>query len=114
MRIAKNVIAGCLLLPGCLFLSSFFSLPSNKPAPVTHTIQIAQMKFLPSELKVKKGDKVVFVNKDMVVHNVTDQSGKVRLSPDIAAGKSWTMVVSNQVNYYCSFHPVMKGKILIK
>ncbi|WP_262493996.1 plastocyanin/azurin family copper-binding protein [Flavihumibacter solisilvae] len=58
------------------------------------------MKFIPAELEVKKGDKVVFVNHDLVNHNVIDASG----------GKWSSSVLAPD----CSFHPVMKGKIVIR
>ena len=112
MSFSRNMLAGSLLFLSCLSGSS--AIPATQPAPKIYTIQIAQMKFQPAELKVKKGDKIIFINKDMVVHNLTEQIGKVRISPDIATGKSWSMVVTKEVNYFCSYHPVMKGKILIK
>jgi plastocyanin len=41
--------------------------------PVMHSVEIAQMKFYPVELKVRTGDKVVFVNHDLVTHDVTEE-----------------------------------------
>ncbi|MEJ8756160.1 plastocyanin/azurin family copper-binding protein [Pontibacter sp. H259] len=82
--------------------------------PVTHTVEIRQMQFTPAELTVNKGDKVVFVNKDIVTHDVTEASGKLWQSPALTSGKSWSMVITRSQAYYCSYHPVMKGKILIR
>ena len=88
------------------------SVPQKKP--VTHTVEIVHMKFNPAELTVKRGDKIVFVNHDMVKHNVTEASGKPWKSPDLETGKSWSMVATKSAGYYCSIHPTMKGKIILK
>ncbi|MBK0402645.1 cupredoxin domain-containing protein [Adhaeribacter sp. BT258] len=103
-----------LLLAASLhfYSSSVISGPEKKP--VTHTVEIVQMKFKPAQITVKSGDKIVFVNRDMVVHNVTEASAKSWKSPDLATGKSWSMVATKSASYYCTFHPVMKGKITLK
>ena len=44
----------------------------EEPKPTMHSVEITQMKFFPAELKVKKGDKIVFVNHDLVTHDVTE------------------------------------------
>ncbi len=82
--------------------------------PETHTIEMAQMKFNPAELKVKKGDKIIFVNHDIVAHDVTETSTKAWNSSSMADGQSWTLVATETVDYYCSIHPVMKGKIVVE
>lgn len=97
------------------FFIWLFALPfSDTTKPVTHTVEISQMQFKPAELTVSKGDKVVFVNKDIVTHDVTEATGKSWQSPALTTGKSWSIVVTQNQAYYCSYHPVMKGKIIVK
>jgi len=84
------------------------------PQPEVHTVEIKQMQFSPATLEAKAGDTIVFVNKDLVPHNATEQSGKSWKSPPLASGDSWRMVISQSAGYYCSFHPTMKGKIEVK
>ncbi|HEY1025588.1 MAG TPA: plastocyanin/azurin family copper-binding protein [Sphingobacteriaceae bacterium] len=81
--------------------------------PKVHTVEIKGMKFLPAEVRVKKGDIVLWINKDMVVHNVTEEKSRAWTSQAIPAGKSWKMVVKQSDAYFCTLHPVMKGKIRI-
>jgi plastocyanin len=114
MSIFRKQSAIVLFLLSCLLGLTALSFSANKKAPATHTIQIVHMQFQPATLTVKKGDKVIFINNDMVVHNVTEQSGKLWRSPDLASGKSWSLVVSKNASYFCSFHPVMKGTIVVK
>jgi plastocyanin len=83
----------------------------NKPR--SYTIQIKQMQFQPAELTVHEGDTVVFVNYDMVAHDVTEETHKAWASGPMQTGATWKMVATDDANYYCSIHAVMKGKILL-
>jgi plastocyanin len=114
MSFIKATFRSGLYLPLSFFL--LLGLQSNTvpTSPTTHTVEIRQMKFQPVELLVKKGDKVVFINKDMMTHDVREASGKAWRSPVLTPGSSWSMVASQKATYFCSFHPVMKGKILVK
>lgn len=77
-----------------------------------HTVEIKQMKFQPEVLNVHMGDKVVWVNKDIVEHDVTELKGKTWTSSKMAAGASWSMIVTKSELYYCNLHVVMRGKIV--
>lgn len=81
--------------------------------PVVHIVEIVQMKFVPDVLNVHKGDTVVWVNNDMVMHDVTEQHDKRWTSAPISSRKTWRMVVTQSEDYYCSLHVVMKGKIVV-
>ena len=109
----RIVLYGSMLLGIVLFLCSC-STPYQKPASKTYTVEIKQMQFQPSELAVQSGDTVVFINKDMVVHDVTELANKTWTSAPLSPGQSYSMVVVKSSDYYCSIHPVMKGKLLVK
>src|SRR4051812_8486035 len=81
--------------------------------PRSYTIQIKQMQFQPSELTVHQGDTVIFINNDMVAHDVTEETHKAWASGPMQTGNTWRMVPLDDANYYCSIHVVMKGKILL-
>ena len=78
------------------------------------TITIHQMQFDPAEINVKAGDTVVWKNDDIVTHNVTEENAKEWSSPALTRGQTWKMVVNKSATYYCSFHPIMKGKLILK
>lgn len=78
------------------------------------TIEIIQMEFRPAVLNVQKGDTVVFVNKDIVAHDATEISNKSWTSGTMPVGAIWKFVPTADVDYYCSIHEVMKGKIIVK
>ncbi|MBF8456909.1 cupredoxin domain-containing protein [Kaistella sp. G5-32] len=77
-----------------------------------HLVTIENMKFNPASITVKKGEKVTFVNKDIVAHNATEIN-KLWASPLLQNGQSWTFTPDKTSDYYCSVHLVMKGKIIV-
>lgn len=79
----------------------------------TDTVIIEQMKFTPDTITVNKGDTVLFINKDIVAHDVTEID-KAWTSGPLQMGDSWKLVPKKDVDYYCSIHLVMKGKVLVK
>jgi plastocyanin len=99
----------------CLtFLMFSCSAPKEKPIPKSHTVEIRAMQFQPAKLLIQKGDTVVFINLDILVHNVTEEKKKAWNSQSLATGDSYKMVPAESTDYYCSLHPVMKGKILVE
>ena len=96
----------------CLFLIGGGGLAcTEKKAPKVYTVDIKQMQFQPATLTVQRGDTVVWINHDMVPHDVTEEKSKAWASGLLPPGKSWSMPVTKSTDYYCSIHVVMKGKI---
>ncbi|HEY4109119.1 cupredoxin domain-containing protein [Puia sp.] len=87
--------------------------PPKAPEPAVYTVEIKDMKFVPDSLVVKKGDEVIFVNRDMVAHCVTEV-GKTWTSSAIPGGEDWMLVATRSATYYCAIHMVMKGKIIVQ
>jgi plastocyanin len=85
----------------------------TKNIPKVHVVEIKDMKFIPEVLEVRKGDQVLWINRDMVIHNVTNKNGGWA-SPSIPPEKSWKKTVQTTTAYYCSLHPVMTGKVVAK
>jgi plastocyanin len=88
--------------------------PEEKPAPSLYVVQIEQMKFLPADISVNVGDTIMWVNNDMVAHDITEEKTKAWTSSLLQPGKSWKLVVTTGADYYCSIHQVMKGSFEIK
>ena len=97
-----------------LWLIASCSEHSMKYKPQHHTVLIRQMQFIPSSLKVQKGDTVEFINEDMVAHDITEASHQAWSSSVLPSGNSWKLVVAGDANYYCRIHPVMKGSLVIR
>lgn len=77
----------------------------------SHIVEIKQFKFIPATIKAKRGDTITFINKDFMPHDVTETTTKQWSSSILNAGDSWSMVVKEDADYFCSLHIVMKGKI---
>lgn len=82
--------------------------------PATHTIVMQATSYAPGALTVKRGDTVVWVNKDPFPHTVTS-AGNFD-SKSIAAGASWKYKASKAGDfaYTCTFHPNMKGTLKVE
>jgi plastocyanin len=80
-----------------------------------HTVVIENMQYNPPELRVHRGERIVWVNKDLFPHTVTAASHAFD-SGSIAAGASWTYVAGKggEYAYGCSFHPTMKGLLKVQ
>ena len=97
-----------------VFLLKSRDIEAEKIIPRAHTVEIKQMKFQPAELIVQKGDTVVWINNDIVAHDVTEEPGKAWTSSVMPVGESWRLVVTQSADYYCSIHVVMKGKLIVQ
>lgn len=86
--------------------------------PRTHTVEIRGMEFHPAVLTVAVGDTVVWINRDMVPHTATATgAGTTKWDTgQLGQGKTGRYVVSRRgaINYVCSFHPTMHGKLIIR
>lgn len=105
------VLGSCI----CLLLVAFVvsSCASAQADPKTYTVEIKGMKFVPESITVNKGDTIIWINKDIVPHDVTEETSKAWTSSVIPAGESWKMAVEDAADYFCSIHVVMKGKIVL-
>lgn len=99
-------------LVALLFLISCNSKGNQTVASHLDTVIIKQMQFNPAELKVNKGDTIVFINRDYVQHDVSNKN-KEFYSDTLNVGSSWKMVAEKNADYFCSIHPTMTGKIIL-
>ena len=82
-------------------------------APVIVHVAMKNMKFEPATIEVKSGDTVEWTNQDMTPHTAT--SAKFD-SASIDSDKSWrhTFTEAGDFPYGCTFHPEMKGDVIVK
>jgi len=99
---------------GVFCISAIVTAGTAIAAPVTQTVVIEGVKYEPETLTVKRGETVVWVNKDPFPHTVTAKGAFD--SHDIAAGKSWkyTARKAGEYAYICTLHPNMKGTLRIE
>jgi plastocyanin len=81
----------------------------------TRTIKIAQFAFDPAELRVARGDTVVWENADILPH-ATSADSAAWASGELAPRSHFRLVVSDtgRFPYHCSAHPTMRGVLIVK
>lgn len=82
-------------------------------AQTVHIIEIHKMKFTAKFLKVKLGDQVTWINKDVVPHTAT-ASDKSWDSGHLKKGESYTLTITNQteLDYFCLYHRQMTASLV--
>jgi plastocyanin len=85
----------------------------NGWVPKTDTVVIENMQFNPTQLNIREGDTVIWINKGIVAHNVTEDTAKTWTSGDINVGATWKTVPEKGFHYLCTVHPTMKGSVTI-
>lgn len=91
---------------------------ADASAQRTYTVSIENLQFEPKALTVKRGDRVVWVNKDLVPHTASAvKSARSGFdSHSIAPDASWTYTASTpgRYAYVCTFHPTMKATLVVE
>lgn len=85
--------------------------PARAHAGTVH-VTIDRLTFTPAEVTVRAGETIEWVNEDPIAHTATVEGGwEVMIPP----GESAVRVVEagDTVDYYCRFHPNMKGRIVV-
>ncbi|PMS29420.1 copper-binding protein [Paraburkholderia rhynchosiae] len=84
-------------------------------APQTYVVAVEDMRFSPATLKVKRGDRIVWINKDLFPHTVSADNHAFD-SGSIAADASWSYVAgkAGTYPYGCRFHPTMHGSVTVR
>ncbi|WP_127522383.1 cupredoxin family copper-binding protein [Mesorhizobium sp. Z1-4] len=84
----------------------------SKEGAAHHTVTIERFKFVPAAIEAKPGDTVTWTNADIAPHTATAadaswDTGTIRKGE----AKSITVSAGMAPDYFCRFHPAMKGTI---
>jgi plastocyanin len=90
--------------------------PAGSVAPAAAKVTIRLLKYSPDTTQISRGETVEWTNNDLTPHTVTSQGGGDMNSGSIDAGASWrhTFAQPGTFSYFCTFHPEMKGEIIVK
>ena|ERR1035438_268782 len=103
------------MLPGrhlFLFITLISGISAVPARAETIQVTIDKLVYSPAEIKAKVDDTIEWINKDIVAHTATARGD---WDVTIAANSSASLVLkkAGTVDYYCRFHPNMKGRIAI-
>ena len=98
-----------------LLMSTVLALPlgAGTAKAQTHKVTIARMAFLPADIEAQVGDTIEWNNADAFAHTATVRGSWEVMLPVKKSG-SVTLEKAGTVEYYCRFHPNMKGRITVK
>jgi len=84
-------------------------------APARAAIAIENYAFQPDPITLAVGTTVVWTNRDEVAHNVVSRD-RLFISPDLEANQrfEFTFKKTGTFDYFCSIHPQMTGRIVVK
>ncbi len=79
-------------------------------------VMIDNFSFTPQELTVSAGTKVIWINHDEVPHTVTSTDKRFTSSGTLDTDQQFSFTFSEKgiYNYYCTVHPHMTGKVIVK
>lgn len=102
------------LTPGVSPIPTSTVFPTPAPRPVTHNITIQNFAFNPASISIKKGDTIVWTNKDQAGHTVTGDNGGPS-STTIGANETYdyTFNSAGTFTYHCAIHPSMTGTVSV-
>lgn len=113
-RTALLLLVGALAFLGLRAATGTAEAGAGSMAKATVTIE--RFAYDPLPLRVEPGTRIVFDNEDgSITHTATAKNGSFDTG-DIEVGKTKSIVLRKPgvYKYYCTIHPFMHGKIVIK
>lgn len=98
------------LFPGAALAALAVSLTASPAFAATIEVTIDKLVFSPASVQAKVGDTIEWTNKDVIAHTATVKGGWDVMIPPKSKGKV-TLKAAGAVDYFCRFHPNMKGHI---
>ena len=89
----------------------------SAPVKATRTeATIDNFSFSPNTLTLSVGARVTWINHDNVPHVVSSADNQFKKSTVLKTGQSFshTFATAETYSYFCSIHPRMTGKIIVK
>jgi plastocyanin len=106
MRRARWRIGTCLAV-------AFFLAAARANAGEVVQIKIDQLTFAPAQLSAHVGDTVEWSNADFVAHTATESHGAFDVIIPAGATRRLLLKETGTFDYYCRFHPTMKGQLRV-
>lgn len=78
----------------------------------TIQVMVDKLVFVPAEVNAKVGDTIEWVNRDILAHTATVKGGSEVMIP-VKKTARLTLQKAEAIDYYCRFHPNMKGRITV-
>ena len=105
----------CAVLAGGALLSAVAMGAQAKAAPPPVVVHIGNFTFQQPTITVKPGTTVIWQNDDDIPHTVVATKGAFKSKVlDTGDRVTFTFAKAGQFDYFCSLHPHMTGKVVVK
>ena len=106
--------AAAVLMTAGLALTPYAG-PARAQAPAAASVKISNLTFTPQTITVAAGTTVTWTNDDDLPHTVVAIDKSFRSKPlDTGDQFSFTFAKPGQYAFFCSIHPMMTGKVVVK
>ena len=102
-----------MFLGRLVVLALTFGLAAVPAHADTIQIVIENLTFTPLEVSAKVGDTIEWVNKDVFAHTATARNADFDINQPPKKTVNSVLSKAGTVEYYCRFHPNMKGVLKI-
>jgi len=105
-----------VVMAAALVALAFPLLSASRADAATVTIEISDFAFQPATITVRVGDTVTWTNLDSAAHTATDTGSGALFDGEMATGESfsYTFTAVGTFHYICTFHPEMKGTVIVE
>lgn len=77
-------------------------------------VTMDRVAYLPATVTAHVGDTIEWTNKDFVVHTATARDKSFDLPIKVGGKARLVLKKAGTIDYYCRFHPTMKGEIKVE
>jgi len=115
-----GIVVVLLVIAGVLIFNSQKISPTSEELkdsnPGVYLVLIKNFEFSPSELTIKVGETVRWINQDSIKHTVTSDLGSELDSDLLGNGASYSHTFNSpgEFPYHCILHPSMIGKVIVQ
>jgi len=113
--IASAMVAAVMGLGGIQPKHNGIIASAQEKPPSTAEVKIDNFSFGPAAITIPAGTTVTWINRDDIPHTVvsTEKAFKSKVL-DTDEKFSYTFTKSGEYPYFCSIHPKMTGKVIVR
>ncbi|HXS38606.1 MAG TPA: cupredoxin domain-containing protein [Stellaceae bacterium] len=104
-------------MPGLRLLASGLAIAAAFAAPARAAVievTMDRVAYQPATITAHVGDTIEWTNKDFVVHTATARDKSFDLPIKVGGTVKLVLKTAGTIDYYCRFHPTMKGEIKVE
>jgi amicyanin len=114
-RFSANAIRFAVLLLGLALTPAPKAQENAAASDVKAQVQIDNFTFSPAEITIAPGTALTWINRDDIPHAVAAATKSFRSKAmETDQTYSFTFTTSGVYDYFCSLHPQMRGKVIVK